>query len=159
MSDLERGVISRRALVEAAAWSAPVIALAVAAPLASASTTPQLTYRVSGPTDNNGITSYVIWITNDGTTALAAGDLIADLPATEPDYFYSGYSGDVAWRYGDGGESVVWFFAAPIEPGAESGAFIIYLGRQGPEQSSPPTAVITFSAPGRGSVSIPLTLL
>jgi hypothetical protein len=75
--------IARRTLIKSTAWSVPIIAVAVATPLAAASTgTPTLEfggpYALSGCAISQGVT---VTATSDGTTPVAGTPIVVSLPA------------------------------------------------------------------------------
>ncbi|OOB91039.1 hypothetical protein [Rathayibacter sp. VKM Ac-2630] len=99
--------VQRRTIVAGAAWTIPVIATAVGAPLAAASDQPTLTFT-NGPYSANGcgtLGDVVIRATTDGTTPVTSGTLISvTLPAgftwsdglTGPRAFPADGNGEVA---------------------------------------------------------------
>ncbi|MCS5715446.1 hypothetical protein NVV95_12925 [Herbiconiux sp. CPCC 205716] len=153
--------ISRRTVV-GTAWAAPVLLAAVTAPAAAASETmPTLTLTVSPPYKDGNTTWFVIRVTNDGTTDIPGGALLAYLPLTDASYWYSGFSGEVAWNYGPDdptGESLTFAYDRAVPAGDTAGTLLLILGRTDPDQTPAPVATLTFSAPGYTSASAALRL-
>lgn len=75
-----RAALSRRTVVQATAWSVPVLAVAIATPLAAASVTPVGTLTFNPPAMSvagcGKLTGVTVTATTDGTTPVAAGTLI-----------------------------------------------------------------------------------
>ncbi len=160
MSEPEPHPVARRTLL-GAAWAAPVVVAAAAAPSAAASpASPNLSVRLSGPSPLAGVTSWLIWVTNDSTAPIAAGTLTASLPDPAPGYFYSGFSGDVRWNYGDdpSGLTIVFVYNDVIAPGEEAGTLLLLVGKTDPAQTPDPVAILTLTAPGFDPVALPLTV-
>lgn len=108
----ERSGVSRRAVVTAAAWSSPLIAVAIAAPIAAAATEPRGTMFIVGmPYTPPGETDALF--TNFLLTALHAnGDPVVNLDVS------TGEEIDGVWQWMDNGPQTnlngQWNFALPL---------------------------------------------
>ncbi len=129
--------LSRRTIVQGAAWSVPVIAAAVALPLAAASVAATVEF-VNGPYSVTGcgtLGDVVVRATTDGTTPVAAGTLITvTLPS------------GLTWEDGSSGPRVL--------PANGSGQVTLSGIQAGPAASNP---VITASATG-ANASAPVSV-
>ncbi|MGV2982670.1 hypothetical protein ACNPNP_03095 [Microbacterium sp. AGC85] len=105
-SEKQSGGIPRRTIVKGAAWSVPVIAVAIATPLAAASVGGVTLEFTNGPYSVNGcsdLTDVTIAVTTDGTTPAAGAAVTVVLPdglswadgATGPRAFVSDPNGNV----------------------------------------------------------------
>ena len=129
--------LSRRTIVQGAAWSVPVIAAAVALPLAAASVAATVEF-VNGPYSVTGcgtLGDVVVRATTDGTTPVAAGTLITVTLPT-----------GLTWEDGSSGPRVL--------PANGSGQVTLSGIQAGPAASNP---VITASATG-ANASAPVSV-
>jgi hypothetical protein len=117
-SNPSQQVTSRRTLLKGAAWSVPVIAMAVAAPQASASqTTPPKKSTVCGRSDLNDNGTYSITENGDGTYTIVvqyrqAPDLYeSNVKTVAGSYSYGTNFGSAPSR-----GSMTWSFVVPAKP-------------------------------------------
>jgi hypothetical protein len=160
--------MSRRAVMTGAAWSVPVIGLAIATP-AFAASGGALSLRYGGPSrfsEGDGGTALAVWVTNLGTVPIEAGGLVVSMQEG-PGFTFSGFSSlDGAWDYGppfDGG--LTFQYGMTLDPGTagneddEAWVLLLYLASELPEGTQPEaTANLVVTAPGfvPATISLPV---
>jgi hypothetical protein len=162
MPEAEARTIQRRTLI-GAAWAAPVIATAVAAPLAAASTaTARLSATYVGPTEYtpSGATTYRVYFMNDGPYSIVSPDLTVFIPTSGQGWNWQGFGGP-GWNYAPDGitsTSYTFRYEGTIEPGRNAGLFYFIAGSNDRTASPTPTAQLTAMAPGYDAYSVSLPI-
>lgn len=117
--------ISRRTIVKGAAWSVPVVAVAVAAPAASASTlgTLEFTQPSYSGTGCGTITNLQVRLTTDGTTPDPAKPITVSLPSE-----YTFADGSTSYTGTTGSDGTITLPAINVPSAGGSGTFTAVSG-------------------------------